>query len=505
MANGAAGRSGAWRGEGLERGTDIRRGGPSVAAIVFLLWLVAIPAFFAGRLLNTDGDLASHIFLGRRVLEHGPVVPVDWAFTAPGAVFVAYEWLSEVLLAGGESVLGLPGIAALGTLLIAGAVALVASYLSRHLEPFLVLPAAMGVAVLTAARWSARPHLFTLFSLAALLWLATSRRRWRTPAIGVLFALWANLHPAFLYGLVIYLAYLAGEVLDERSGRALRGGAIAAATAGLATLLNPLGWGLHGAVLEHLRDREAFRMVDEFLPPSPGTVQGALFFATLALLAWLAVRARRLPPWSALLPLALAIAGAFVSARNVALLALFALPLTLRHLLEPRTGEPTFAAEFRARLRADEARASTGPWIAGGAGALGVAALVSAVGLAPLLPRAFSGDVFPAAAVAHARARGMTGRPFFHEYTWGGYLLYAWPGQPIYIDGMANLFGSDLMLEYAALYEAAEGWQRVLDDRGIEAILLPPDSPLIRAAGSEDRWRVEHRSDTAVLLTRAAG
>jgi hypothetical protein len=364
----------------------------------------------------------------------------------------------------------------------------------------------MAIAVLTAARWSARPHLFTLFCLAALLWLATSRSRWRVPAIAVLFAVWANLHPAFLYGLVMYVAFLAGGVLDARDRRTLVDHGAAAAAAALATLLNPLGWGLHRAVLEHLRDRDAFGMVDEFLPPSPGTVQGALFFASLLVLAALMVRRRRLPPWKAVLPLGLAVVAALLAARNVALYALFAVPLALPHLLAADPGAaPGFAPSFRARLRADEARASTLPWIAAGAVAMAAAAAVSAVGVAPVLPDAFSREVFPAASTERARSLGLTGRPIFHEYTWGGYLLYTWPGQPIYIDGMANLFGSDLMREYAALYEAAEGWEATLEDRGIEALLLSPASPLSRAAEADGGWRVEHRTDTAVLLTRSSG
>jgi hypothetical protein len=136
---------------------------------------------------------------------------------------------------------------------------------------------------------------------------------------------------------------------------------------------------------------------------------------------------------------------------------------------------------------------------------MAAAAAVSAVGVAPVLPHAFSREVFPAASTERARSLGLTGRPIFHEYTWGGYLLYTWPGQPIYIDGMANLFGSDLMREYAALYEAAEGWEERLEDRGIEALLLSPASPLSRAAEANGGWRVEHRTDTAVLLTRSSG
>lgn len=480
------------------------RSGPSVAAITFVLWALAIPLVFADRLLNTDGDLASHIFLGRRVLEHGVVVPVNWAFTVRDGVFVAYEWLAEVLLAGVESVLGLAGIVALATALIAGSVALAAAYLTRRVEPLWALPLAMAVAVLTAAHWSARPHLFSLVGLAALLCVGTSRWRWRAPAVGLLFALWANLHPGFLYGLAVYAAYLAGDAIDRRDRGASRSNALAGIAAAAGTLVNPLGWELHAAILHHLADRRAFAMVDEFLPPSPATVHGALFLASLALLLALVVRARRPPPWRGSLPLALAVAAALVAARNVPLYAVFAFPLAARPLLAAAADAPrSFAPELRARLVADEARATTRRWVGGAAAALALAAAVSARTEVRLLPDAFSPAAFPVEAVSAARAAGLTGTRIFHEYTWGGYLLYAWPGQPIYIDGMANLFGSDLMEEYRALYEAAPGWERTLEGRQIGAVLVSPASPLAAAIRrSAGAWTVAHESDVAVLFTR---
>ena len=479
------------------------RRGPSVVAIAFLVWAGAIPALFAQRLLNTDGDLASHIFLGRKVLEHGVEVPVDWTFTVQGGVFVAYEWLSEVVLASVAAALGLAGVAALATALVAGSVALATAFLARRIEPFYALPAAMLIAVLTAARWSARPHLFSFVCLAALLCYGTARSRWRAPFAGLLFVAWANLHPEFLYGLAVYLAYLAGDAFDERNRSSWRANGVAALAASAGTLVNPLGWGLHLAVLRHLSDRDAFRMVDEFLPPSPGTVQGAVFFASLALLIALAVKARRAPPWKALLPLVLAVGAAFLSARNVALFALFALPLALRPLLDALASHRgSFAGAFRSRLRADQARSTTVPWIAGGSVALLAGALLSSRGIVRVLPNEFSPAVFPVAAVAFARAEGLTGTPIFHEYTWGGYLLYAWPGQRIYIDGMANLFGSDLMKEYRALYDASAGWRQTLEARGVDALLLPPESPLARVVRGADGWTPAHETEAAVLFTR---
>ena len=44
-----------------------------------------------------------------------------------------------------------------------------------------------------------------------------------------------------------------------------------------------------------------------------------------------------------------------------------------------------------------------------------------------------SGSVTTSTALA-ARAEKLQGR-IFHDFIWGGYLLYAWPEQKVFIDG----------------------------------------------------------------------
>ncbi|MEN8375014.1 MAG: hypothetical protein ABFS34_06140 [Gemmatimonadota bacterium] len=479
-------------------------GPPNSVALVFLAWIVAIPVFFADRLLNTDGDLASHLFIGRRVLEHGIRIPVDWAFTTPDATFVAYEWLSEVALVGVEWAAGLAGVVALATLLIVGSVALAGAYLRPRVEPFFALPAMFGVAVLTSAHWSARPHLFTFAGLAILLHVGASRGRLRLLWLGLLFAFWANLHPGFLYGLAMYVAYLAGHALDRRSAEAVRTNALSAMAAGAATLLNPLGWGLHANVLHHLSDRAAFDLVDEFAAPGLDSVYGLSFFTAIALLVALVITTRRRPDLRVLLPLLLAVAVSLAAQRNIALFALYALPLALADLLPHASARLRLISGLRERLRADDATAVTTVWVGAATVLLAIAAAVSRPGgPARLLPNEFSADVFPVEAVEYAREAGLTGSRVFHDYTWGGYILHQWPGQQIYIDGMANLFGSELMEEYAAIVGAEEGWEETLANRGITVLILSPKAPLATAALSDGTWQPLAQNSVTVLLQAA--
>src|SRR5690606_1593608 len=89
------------------------------------------------------------------------------------------------------------------------------------------------------------------------------------------------------------------------------------------------------------------------------------------------------------------------------------------------------------------------------------------------------------------------------KYEWGGYVLYTWPGQRIFIDSMADFFGDELIGDYATLVRAAEGWRELLAEHDIALVLLAPDVPLVARLEEEPGWRVVHRDDVAVLLARA--
>jgi hypothetical protein len=111
----------------------------------------------------------------------------------------------------------------------------------------------------------------------------------------------------------------------------------------------------------------------------------------------------------------------------------------------------------------------------------------------------FDSALFPVEAVARARAAGISG-PVFNEFAWGGYLLYAWPEQKVFIDGQTDFYGEQLTREYATIRETGTGWQEALARRGVELMLLPPDAPLVRALSRSPSWKVQHLDATAALL-----
>ena len=83
----------------------------------------------------------------------------------------------------------------------------------------------MAAAVLSAAHWLARPHLFTMLAVVLLLELLERRGRRTLWPYFLLFVVWANLHGGFFYGCITIAIYAVGELLEARlsTGRGPRG------------------------------------------------------------------------------------------------------------------------------------------------------------------------------------------------------------------------------------------------------------------------------------------
>src|SRR5690348_15733661 len=86
---------------------------PSFTDFAFLMPLVFLFGRMGGvRTLLGDCDTGWHIRTGQWILAHRSVPAQDmFSFSKPGAPWFAWEWLSDVVLAGLNSVGGLKAVA----------------------------------------------------------------------------------------------------------------------------------------------------------------------------------------------------------------------------------------------------------------------------------------------------------------------------------------------------------------------------------------------------------
>jgi hypothetical protein len=295
---------------------------------------------------------------------------------------------------------------------------------------------------------------------------------------------------------------LLGDLLDRYSRKRLRENGLAALFAIGGTFATPFGWHLHVNVLGHLRDSRAFELVEEFQPIPWTEPYGLLFFGCLAALIWiLSIRKERLP-FSVMLPFFASLFAALIAVRNAPLFALFAFPLVISAAASTVNGWSWEPLEHpRKVMEEDDRRSVTFPYIGMVLVVLGlIMASSGRIGPLQLVTDRFSEERFPVEAVRRAREADLDGHKLFNQYRWGGYLLYSWPEQLIFIDGMANFFGSELMEEYRSIWLTQEGWKEQLENRGIELMIIPPDVVLTQEVKKLDGWTVWFEDSTATVL-----
>jgi hypothetical protein len=105
-------------------------------------------------------------------------------------------------------------------------------------------------------------------------------------------------------------------------------------------------------------------------------------------------------------------------------------------------------------------------------------------------------------AVVQARNRGLEGR-LYHEFTWGGYLLYAWPEQKIYIDGGTDFYGEDLFREYSLIKQMEAGWRDRLSGHNVSLLLLRRESSLSHEVARDASWSLWYCDSLAVVFRRS--
>lgn len=486
----------------------------STVDLTFAIWAITVPMLFGQRLINGDGDMAHHVAMGDHLLRNGWIDSDVFSFTMAGERVVAYEWLAQLAYASFHRLGGIAGVAIGAGLVIAAAYALIVLFMRRRgVDPLLAYLIGITAAMLGSASWLARPLLFTLVGCALLLFLIEmpARPAWRRRVwwFAPLFAVWANVHPGFVAGLAILAIYAAGDVLEARRGvdRAewldrARYHAAGLGIAFAATLVNPFGIGLLDAVLTMLGNTYLVDRTGEFMSPSFHAVYGKLFLVVIAAIVAVLALARRRLSFPRLLLLLFMLASALFAQRNIPLFGVLVLPvLALEYDADWRRLGVRGVNHVRRVFQDGEAVAAPGRWF----GVFVVLMLVLAINHGRVagfqaVPDAFDERAFPVEAVSWARQAGITGR-MYHEFTWGGFILYAWPGQKIFIDGLTDVFSGDLIRDYVEIRSVRPEWDRKLNEYGITLVMIRPASTLAYTL-ARDGWRSLYADETAVILQR---
>jgi hypothetical protein len=480
----------------------------SVASALRVLLFTAItlyPVWFTIHYRGVyDPDIWWHMRAGEWVLENHTVPRTNFLSTAGyGKPWVLYSWIFDITVAGLYRMFGLLGPIIIYpvtmSLLIAAALWRLTAKFGLDLWKR-VLVMALSLAAL-APVCSPRPGLCSvLFLVVELNILVHSRQEHSSQIIFVLpflFALWANVHVQFVYGLFVLglfalepviepvLQRVQGTPANERrpAGR----GVLLLCMCIVATLANPYFLRLYEVILGLTRQTGQYRYISELQPPTFQSL-GGLAELLLILVAWAALVHRRNFRWTPICFLLVGSVFAFRSVRDVwfvVLAAVFAIGSS-----SPRGDTPS--------LRHSR-------WISAGAVLLTVLGSFFIAKVHPLSQAELwkdTADEFPVAAVNFVKSQGLVG-PLYNDWNWGGFLIWDLPTIPVFVDSRTNIPGDEILERSIAVWSGASDWAADPHVADARLVIANPNNALTSLLRFDPRFRVAYEDSVAVVFVRS--
>ncbi len=446
----------------------------------------------------TDADMWWHLKAGQVMWEQKSILLHDrFSYTRFETSWVNAFWLSDLILYGCYTLGGYFALASFVAL--SGGLAFL--LVSRHMSGNLFLKSgALLLAVMTAAPiWGPRPQILSFLIVAWLdAWLTQKPLpKWILP---LLFALWANLHGGWIWGILLLIAHISGLFVQALFSSAEEKNRLLSEALRLTmwTVISVffIGFNPNGLALWKLpfQQVDVSLQIQEWLSPDFHRVD---FHPMLWMLFALFVTAPFAPkpiPWPQLFKVIGFAYMTFVAQRNIALFALTAAPLLAEwgnaFLQSVHTRIPTVLAQSK-ELRL--ARLFNAVILL----ALGFSALFNLLQIS----QAEKVDAhYPVGAIEWLRDNHPPGR-LFNSYNWGGYLIWSLPEYPVFIDGRADLYGNDLIQQWHDVVNAKSNAFDSLDTWNVNIVLLEPDRPIIEAL-KQSGWKMAYEDEKAVILIR---
>lgn len=465
---------------------------------VMCMFLLAAVIFALCAKQFAEPDVWWHLRSARDLLLTHNFSPADtYSFTAAGSTRLNYEWLSEVAYFLAYRAAGLRGILSLYfavlVAMFAGVYYLCCTAGSDCKNA--TLPTLLGI-FLAAVSIGPRTLLFGWLCMVLLLLVLDRFRRtgrgiWVLP---LLFAVWINFHPSWVFGMVVFVLTISSGLVEGDWGlvsavkwhtKELRSLALVLATSSVALFVNPLGYKLVLYPFDFLfRQQSNMSYVEEWQPLDFSTGDGKIALLTIfALLAATLLSRRR---WRL----------------QEVLLTAFALWMSLSHtrfLFLAGLILPPILAQ-RIRLFPPYDPDVDKPWLNAAIMACVATALVAFFPSQAKLQQKVD-EQYPTEALRFMERQHLSGR-IFNQYLWGGYMEWMTPELKPFIDGRADIFVYNGVLDDHRRTTSIDRPMEVLDKYRIDYLLLQPNRPLTYLIQHSTSWRSVYADKVANIFER---
>jgi hypothetical protein len=479
---------------------------PGLDDIIFVVVFILVLAS-GSQMLSIDSDLGRHLTIGNYILDQR-IIPIRDLFshTLPNQPRPPYEWLSQILFAFFNRLLGLDGVILFTAITIALTFTLVFKLAARRCESpiisFLLTCLAVGA---TSLHWLPRPHIITFLLLA--IWIGNLEQLRKGKPIRLftfplIMLFWANLHGGFVFGMLTWGAFFAGWLWDKwqknadnRIGWKLLIVGVASLTA---STITPDLWHNWEAVLNN-RSPFIISRTAETMPPNLTTPSIFPFTILLVLTALLfLVNYKTLSASQFFLLTGLGFIS-LVMARNIPLFVIACTPtaaeLAKTSLLRLQ-GWKQIEGRFPAFGR--QSRWHITPLVVS---FLTVAIFTNRYFNKYQTIFQFNPQVFPVQAMNWLEIHPQSGR-MFNEFNWGGYILYrTWPQQQVFLDSQSDFYGESFMKEYERVTSMQGDWENLLVKHQVDWVIIPHAWPLAKELNTQG-WEIVYEDQTAVILDK---
>jgi hypothetical protein len=109
----------------------------------------------------------------------------------------------------------------------------------------------------------------------------------------------------------------------------------------------------------------------------------------------------------------------------------------------------------------------------------------------------------PLSAVAYLKDHQITGNTFTDPNIWGGYVIWALPSNPVYIDGRIDMYGDQFVKQYLNIIWNGADWREPFDRYGVRVVIIEPKSALSRELLASGQWSKVFEDDISVVFVRS--
>lgn len=470
---------------------------------VLIAFLVSLLGVLTVRSRFNDPDMWWHLRTGK-VIWTTHVIPITdiYSFTTNHHAYVPQEWLSQVLIYGAYKLGGYFGL--MVWLCLATIAILVTGYLlcalySRNAKVAFI--GAMTIWLFATIGLSIRPQMIGyLLLLVELLLIHLGRTRsprwfWGLPP---LFAVWVNCHASFFLGFSVttvlfvcsFSSFRAGSLIAppwEPRRRKMLGISLLLSAAALflnpvniRQILYPLDTILHQPI--------ALSQSEEWLPPHLTQGRGLALLAVLGGMLLVIIVQRAELYLDEFVLLALATWLAVGHQRMLFAFGILAAPIVSRLL----------ARSWDAYDPAQDHPLPNAVLIA-------CTLLVMLWGFPSrqnLQRQVDEGN--PVQATQYIQSHPLTGN-MLNEYTYGGYLIWALPDHPVFVDGRSDVFeATGVLSRYGKWAMLATDPNQLLNQYNISFCLLSRSSPMAHVLPLLPNWKNVYSDNMSTIFIRTS-